>query len=192
MFVETSRHGFQLELSRAGLVQFAERLVFPNHSRRYYAGSGPVFARVTSVRRVGRAPAVRDHVSFDGRDSRDARLRFGTRTDHAGVANFADASDLSADAELLHLESDYPRDQRRVGQLGKTGAHRERSRSRVAVDLAMREFFRVATFAVAITALVACQKKTATTHPHIDPNGPVEVVIPEHGAYTGAFIDFGD
>jgi len=26
----------------------------------------------------------------------------------------------------------------------------------------------------------------------IDSNGPVEVVIPEHGAYTGAFMDFGD
>ena len=26
----------------------------------------------------------------------------------------------------------------------------------------------------------------------VDPNGPVEVVIPEHGAYTGAFMDFGD
>jgi len=25
-----------------------------------------------------------------------------------------------------------------------------------------------------------------------DPNAPVEVVIPEHGAYTGAFMDFGD
>ena len=26
----------------------------------------------------------------------------------------------------------------------------------------------------------------------VDPNGPVEVVIPDHGAYTGAFMDFGD
>ncbi len=28
--------------------------------------------------------------------------------------------------------------------------------------------------------------------PPLDPNAPVEVIIPEHGAYTGAFIDFGD
>ena len=47
----------------------------------------------------------------------------------------------------------------------------------------------------AIIALLAC---TLTSCPRpndasiIDPNGPVEVVIPEHGAYTGAFIDFGD
>src|SRR5207302_2011024 len=135
MFVITSRHGFQLELSRACLVQFAERLVFPNHSRRDYAGSGSVFARVASVRRMGRGPAVRDHVSFDGRDSRDPRLRFGTRTDHARVANFADASDLSADAELLHLESDYPRIQGRVGELGEAGTHCERAGARLAVDL---------------------------------------------------------
>jgi beta-mannanase len=39
-------------------------------------------------------------------------------------------------------------------------------------------------------ALVSCEK--ATTSSPIDPNGPVEVVIPEHGAYTGAFMDFGD
>ncbi len=25
-----------------------------------------------------------------------------------------------------------------------------------------------------------------------DPNAPVDVVLPEHGAYTGAFMDFGD
>ncbi len=30
------------------------------------------------------------------------------------------------------------------------------------------------------------------TTARIDPNSPVEVVIPEHGAYTGAFMDFGD
>src|ERR1044071_3061945 len=36
----------------------------------------------------------------------------------------------------------------------------------------------------------SCQK--TDTKSAIDPNGPVEVIIPEHGAYTGAFIDFGD
>src|SRR5262249_9344290 len=38
--------------------------------------------------------------------------------------------------------------------------------------------------------LAACSKPSAATR--VDPNGPVEVVIPEHGAYTGAFMDFGD
>lgn len=34
-----------------------------------------------------------------------------------------------------------------------------------------------------------CQKTRA---PSLDPNAPVEVVIPQKGAYTGAFMDFGD
>src|SRR6266403_4994475 len=38
--------------------------------------------------------------------------------------------------------------------------------------------------------LAGCSKPSAATR--VDRNGPVEVVIPEHGAYTGAFIDFGD
>src|SRR5437016_12433330 len=38
--------------------------------------------------------------------------------------------------------------------------------------------------------LAGCKKESATAA--ADPNGPVEVVIPEHGAYTGAFMDFGD
>lgn len=35
-------------------------------------------------------------------------------------------------------------------------------------------------------------KKPSLQNAHIDPNGPVEVVIPEHGVYTGAYMDFGD
>ena len=38
--------------------------------------------------------------------------------------------------------------------------------------------------------LVSCKKATSSSP--IDPNGPVEVVIPEHGAYTGAFMDVCD
>jgi Glycosyl hydrolase family 26 len=38
--------------------------------------------------------------------------------------------------------------------------------------------------------LAGCSRASRTAH--VDPNGPVEVVIPEHGAYTGAFMDFGD
>jgi beta-mannanase len=45
-------------------------------------------------------------------------------------------------------------------------------------------------FFITCGGLVSCEK--ATTSSHINPNGPVEVVIPEHGAYTGAFMDFGD
>ena len=38
--------------------------------------------------------------------------------------------------------------------------------------------------------LPACKKRTAQAR--VDPNGPVEVVLPEHGVYTGAYVDFGD
>ena len=39
--------------------------------------------------------------------------------------------------------------------------------------------------------LASC-KKAALENAGIAPNAPVEVVIPDHGAYTGAFMDFGD
>jgi Glycosyl hydrolase family 26 len=38
--------------------------------------------------------------------------------------------------------------------------------------------------------LAGCSKSSRNTQ--VDPNGPVEVVVPDHGAYTGAFMDFGD
>ena len=38
--------------------------------------------------------------------------------------------------------------------------------------------------------LSSCKKRAPAAI--VDPNAPVEVVIPEHGAYTGAFIEFGD
>src|SRR5712691_2158240 len=44
--------------------------------------------------------------------------------------------------------------------------------------------------AVIICACTSCKKPAAQRH--VDPNGPVELVIPERGAYTGAFMDFGD
>jgi len=43
--------------------------------------------------------------------------------------------------------------------------------------------------AVSIMSLVSCNKPAAGP---VDPNGPVDVLLPEHGAYTGAFMDFGD
>jgi hypothetical protein len=38
--------------------------------------------------------------------------------------------------------------------------------------------------------LVGCGRPSGRTK--VDANGPVDVVIPDHGAYTGAFMDFGD
>ena len=46
-------------------------------------------------------------------------------------------------------------------------------------------------FALVCCALVSCKGHHAAATP-VDPNGPVEVVIPDKGAYTGAFMDFGD
>jgi Glycosyl hydrolase family 26 len=43
---------------------------------------------------------------------------------------------------------------------------------------------------VLICGNVGCKKTTKSVAP--DPKVPVEVVLPERGAYTGAFIDFGD
>src|SRR6188768_3718049 len=47
-----------------------------------------------------------------------------------------------------------------------------------------------AVFVALSLALTACHENAAVAK--VDPNGPVEVVIPDHGAYTGAFMDFGD
>ncbi len=44
-----------------------------------------------------------------------------------------------------------------------------------------------------VTALcffISCKKQAGQSK--LDPNSPVEVVLPDHGAYTGAFMDFGD
>jgi len=78
-----------------------------------------------------------------------------------------------------------------VGELGKTGTHRERAGESVIVDLAMKRCVSVVFLFAVAGMLFGCQKK-ALTAARIDVNGPVEIVIPEHGIYTGAFIDFGD
>ena len=45
------------------------------------------------------------------------------RENSPSLADYSDAPDLSADAELLHLESNFARDKGRMGKLGQTGAH---------------------------------------------------------------------
>src|ERR1043165_1092158 len=134
MSMETSRHGVQLELSRAWLVQSAECLVLPNHPGRGHPDGGFVFVRFASFWRLARGATVCHHFSGDGCDPGHARLHSGTRTNSTGVAHSADATDLSANAELLHLEGNPSRDQRRLGQLGQTRAHRQRARSRLSAN----------------------------------------------------------
>ena len=55
------------------------------------------------------------------------------------------------------------------------------------VDAAFRTVIALIGFSL---ALIGCREHVAVAH--VDPNGPVEAVIPERGAYTGAFMDFGD
>ena len=88
----------------------------------HHADGGFVPARLASLRRLARGPAVRYHLPGDGRAPRDARLHHGRRTDLRGLADSADAPDLSADAQLCDLESDPPRDQRRVVVGGNSSA----------------------------------------------------------------------
>ena len=63
----------------------------------------------------------------------------------------------------------------------------QRFRNRIRADATLRTTISLIGFSF---ALVGCRQHVAV--PQIDPNGLVEVVIPDHGAYTGAFMDFGD
>ena len=93
----------------------------------HYADGGFVPARLATIWRVERGAPVCYHLPCDGCAPRHARLHFGTRTNPARLAYSTDAFDLPADAQLLHLESNPARDQRRMGQLGQTRAHRQRA-----------------------------------------------------------------
>src|SRR5947208_7450916 len=143
---------------------------------------------------MARGDAIRHYLSSDGRNSRDTRVHFGARTDLARLADSPDAPDLSSDAQLLHLEGDLARGERCMGELGQTRTHCVRSRASLSFETRMlnddRRTLISVIFAVSILALVSC-KREASQSP-VDPNGRVEVVLPEHGAYTGAFMDFGD
>ena len=50
--------------------------------------------------------------------------------------------------------------------------------------------FGAAAIILALSVLPACRKQAGASR--IDPHSPVEMVLPEKGAYTGAFMDFGD
>jgi len=54
----------------------------------------------------------------------------------------------------------------------------------------VRLFVIIFLVAASSTGLIGCHKLIGTAE--VNSNGPVEVVIPEHGAYTGAFMDFGE
>jgi len=56
-------------------------------------------------------------------------------------------------------------------------------------DLKTRPIITACVAASLSCIFTSCKKPTS---PQIDANAPVEIVVPEHGAYTGAFMDFGD
>src|SRR5438477_6286224 len=90
MSLETPRHGVQLELSRARLVQSAEHLVFPNHSRGCHADGGLVPAGIAAIWGMERGAPIHYYIPGDGRASRHAGLHFGTRTNPERLAHPAD------------------------------------------------------------------------------------------------------
>src|SRR5438874_12054903 len=104
MSLETPRHGVQLELSRAWLVQFAEHLVFPDHSRRTDTNGGLVPDCFVAIRRLERSIAIHCHVPGDGRNPRHACLPARPGAARLALAPLAPASDLLPGAELLHLD----------------------------------------------------------------------------------------
>lgn len=73
--------------------------------------------------------------------------------------------------------------------MGKTGADCFRPGARVTRS-SVHRFTRFATAALCCLVLAGCRKTPEAAAP--DRAAQVEVAIPERGAYTGAFIDFGD
>ena len=61
----------------------------------------------------------------------------------------------------------------------------------LASQMRTRALFTIVSLTIALSfSLAGCDKRAGFEK--VDPNRAVEVVIPEHGAYTGAFIDFGE
>jgi hypothetical protein len=113
------------------------------------------------------------------------------------VADFAHAPDLPADVELRYLESDPARGERRFRQLGQTRTNGLRADARVKLAKTFAGMMRFRRHTVPLLIALAlicgaegCKPAKKTVAP--DPNAPVEVLLPERGAYTGAFMDFGD
>ncbi len=96
MSLETSRSYFQLALSRARLVQSAERLVFPNHPRRDFSAGRFSPHRFVTVWHLGRRPALRHYFSRDRSFHRGPGLFDRGRAGYSRMAHFADAPDLPA------------------------------------------------------------------------------------------------
>ena len=61
----------------------------------------------------------------------------------------------------------------------------------LASQMRTRALFTIVSLTIALSfSLAGCDKRAGFEK--VDPIGAVEVVIPEHGAYSGAFMDFGD
>src|SRR6476620_9248281 len=191
MSLEASRQSLQLALSRARLVQSAKRLVLPDPARRPHSHGRLFPSRFAPIRRLARGATVCRHLRRDGCESRHARLRAGARIDFSRLANSPDAPDLPPASQLCDLEGHFPRNQRCLGRLGKTRANRVRPGAGLITMLdAARQGARLSLLVFCCFSL-GCEKR-ATVKPSSDPRATVEVVLPEVGAYTGAFIEFGE
>jgi hypothetical protein len=71
----------------------------------------------------------------------------------------------------------------------RVAAARAVTETEIAHETIMR-FYLTAIWGSLLLTLSACHKQGPAEK--LDPDAPVEVVIPERGAYTGAFIDFGE
>jgi len=107
-------------------------LVFPDHSRRNYSSGRFVPYFVAAIRGLARSSSICYRVFGNRRDPRNARLHFGARERPARMADHSDAADLSADVELLRLESNFARCKGRMGKLGQAGTHCFRAGASVA------------------------------------------------------------
>jgi len=81
--------------------------------------------------------------------------------------------------------------------LGKTRAHRKcagagLSKSTSRSPEKLRRTFAAGALLGLFCFSLGCKKQTTASHPLLGPQDAVEVVLPEHGAYTGAYIDFGE
>ena len=57
---------------------------------------------------------------------------------------------------------------------------------------ACRRVLRGAGLLLCLAALAGCGRKSGVVQPAPPTKGPKQLVVPEHGAYTGAYIDFGE
>ena len=75
-----------------------------------------------------------------------------------------------------------------MGQLGQIGANRFGAGARMKAGR-VSHWTRLALALLLLSVAAGCRKARPAAE---NENTPVELVVPAHGAYTGAYVDFGD